>query len=89
MYGKLSVLNVIRTEYIVKKVREYEMERKVDIVVNFFVRAIVGITLIFFINEFLVTKGITADVGINPVNFTVAGIFGIPGVALLYGIGLY
>lgn len=65
------------------------MEKKSGIIINFLVRAVVGVTLIFFINEYLMTKGIDANVGINLINFTVSGVFGVPGVALLYGIGLY
>ncbi len=64
-------------------------EKKSGFVVNFFVRAIVGITVIFFVNEFLITKGIDSGVGVNILNFGVSGVFGLPGIALLYGIGLY
>ena len=64
-------------------------EKKSGFVVNFFVRAIVGITVIFFVNEFLLTKGIDPGVGVNVLNLGVAGVFGLPGIALLYGIGLY
>jgi len=65
------------------------MEKKSGIIINFLVRAVVGVTLIFFINEYLMTKGIDANVGINLINFTVSGVFGVPGIILLYGIGLY
>ena len=64
-------------------------ERRPGFIVNFLVRALVGMALIFFINEFLTTKGIDVGVGLNLINFGVTGIFGVPGVALLYGIGLY
>ena len=33
------------------------------------VRAIIGIAIIFFVNEFLASKGISAQVGMNPVTF--------------------
>lgn len=65
------------------------MGKKSGIIINFLVRALVGVTLIFFANEYLMSKGIDAHVGINLINFTVSGIFGVPGVVLLYGIGLY
>ncbi|WP_417168833.1 pro-sigmaK processing inhibitor BofA family protein, partial [[Clostridium] scindens] len=43
----------------------------------------------FFVNEFLASKGISAQVGMNPITFLTSGVFGIPGVALLYGITFY
>ena len=65
------------------------MEKRPGIIINFIVRALLGVVIIFFVNEFLISKGIDAKVGINLINFTVSGIFGLPGVILLYGIGLY
>ncbi len=59
------------------------------IVIGFFVKAVVGMALIFFINEFLESQGIPSGVGMNYATLGVTGIFGIPGVALLYGIGFY
>lgn len=64
-------------------------EQKPHILVNFLVRAIIGIAIIFFVNEFLASKGISAQVGMNPMTFLTSGVFGIPGVALLYGITFY
>ena len=57
-----------------------------DVIVNFFVRMVIGIALIFFINQFLVSYEIDANVGINPVTVVTAGTLGVPGVCLLYGI---
>ena len=65
------------------------MEKKSGIIINFLVRALVGVALIFFVNEYLMSKGIDAHVGINLINLAVSGIFGVPGVALLYGMGFY
>lgn len=64
-------------------------EQRSHIVVNFIVRAILGIALIFFVNEFLGYRGISIKVGMNPVTFLTSGILGVPGVALLYGITFY
>ena len=57
--------------------------------VQFLIRAVVGMTLIFFINQFLGGSGVTLRVGMNPITFATTGIFGTPGVALLYGIAFY
>lgn len=64
-------------------------EKGVRIMVNFFMRIIVGIALVFFVNEFLSSQGISVQVGINPITVLTSGILGVPGVALLYGISFY
>lgn len=64
-------------------------EKGIRITVNFFVRIIVGIALVFFVNEFLSSQGISVQVGINPITVLTSGILGVPGVALLYGISFY
>lgn len=57
--------------------------------IDFIVRVIIGIGLIFFINQYLAYKQIEILVGINPLSAFVSGALGIPGVALLYGILVY
>lgn len=64
-------------------------ERRPGFFVNFLIRALVGMALVFFVNEFLTSQGIDAGVGLNAVTFLTSGTFGIPGVALLYGIMFY
>lgn len=64
-------------------------EERPHILINFLVRAIVGIAVIFFVNQLLVSRGISIRVGMNPITFLTSGVLGIPGVALLYGITFY
>lgn len=64
-------------------------EGRPGIIVNFLIRALVGMALIFFVNEFLSSRGIDTGVGLNAVTFLTSGTLGIPGVALLYGIIFY
>ncbi len=64
-------------------------EERPGIIVNFLVRALIGMALIFFVNEFLFSRGINTVVGLNAVTFLTSGTLGIPGVALLYGIVFY
>lgn len=64
-------------------------DHRSHVVVNFLVRAVLGMALIFFINQFLETKGVSLHVGLNPLTFCASGVFGVPGVALLYGITFY
>lgn len=66
------------------------MENKITgIVINFVIRAIVGMTLIFFINQYVLPDDSSINVGLNAVSFLTSGTLGIPGVCLLYGIMCY
>lgn len=66
------------------------MENKLtSVIVNFMIRAIVGMALIFFINQYVLPDENTLNVGLNSVSFLTSGILGIPGVCLLYGILVY
>ncbi|HJB45447.1 MAG TPA: pro-sigmaK processing inhibitor BofA family protein [Candidatus Mediterraneibacter surreyensis] len=58
-------------------------------VVNFFIRAAIGMALIFFINQYVIPPDSSINVGMNAVSFLTSGTLGIPGVGLLYGIMCY
>ena len=60
-----------------------------DMIVNFFVRMVIGLTLIFLVNQLFVSKDISMSVGINPVTAVTSGVLGVPGVCLLYGVVFY
>ena len=62
------------------------MQEKNYFLVNFIIRAILGLGLIFFANQFLAEKEIALKVGITAVSFITSGFLGMPGVMLLYGI---
>ena len=64
-------------------------ERQPHIMINFFVRVILGIAMIFFVKEFLEFENIAVRVGMNPLTLLTSGVLGTPGVALLYGIAFY
>ena len=65
------------------------MKRKMEWVLNIFMRSILGTIAIYFINSGLATIGIDVGVGINPVTVLTSGILGFPGLAAIYGIGFY
>ncbi|MDY5845477.1 MAG: pro-sigmaK processing inhibitor BofA family protein [Bariatricus sp.] len=64
-------------------------KKKLSIVTCFIVRAVEGLTAIFFINQFFDYRNIPVSVGINLISFLTSGMLGIPGVCLLYGIIFY
>ena len=51
--------------------------------VQFFIRAVVGMALIFFINQYVIPPDSSINVGMNAVSFLTSGTLGIPGVGLL------
>lgn len=65
------------------------MGRKIEWVINFILRAIMGTVGIYFLNAFLITRDISVAVGINPVTFLTSGILGFPGLIVLYGINFF
>ena len=60
-----------------------------NMVVNFVIRAILGMGLIYFNNQYLLPGDNALNVGLNAVSFLTTGSLGIPGVCLLYGILFY
>ncbi len=66
------------------------LEKKfVSAIINFLIRAAIGMALIFFINEYVIPPDSSINVGLNAVSFLTSGTLGIPGVGLLYGILCY
>lgn len=61
-------------------------EKRVEVLKNFMLRSVAGIAVIFIMNVILEKTGVPVAVGMNPVSFLTAGILGLPGVAVLYGI---
>lgn len=63
--------------------------RKIEWIINFVLRAVMGTIGIYFLNSFLLTKQISVAVGINPMTVLTSGILGFPGVVVLYGINFF
>lgn len=63
--------------------------KAVNAIINFIIRAVVGMALIFFLDQFFIPADASVHVGLNPVTFLTTGTLGIPGVCLLYGIVCY
>lgn len=63
------------------------MEHKLaSFFIRFLIRAVLGMGLIFFINQYVLHGEVLLNVGMNPITFLTSGSLGIPGVCLLYGI---
>ncbi len=62
---------------------------KMEFILNFLLRGMLGMLLLYFVNYFMADYMPETAVGYNLITFLVCGFLGIPGVALLYGITLY
>lgn len=65
------------------------MGRKVEWLVNFVLRAVMGTVGIYALNHLLAARQMQVAVGINPLTVLTSGILGFPGIALLYGIHFF
>lgn len=60
--------------------------QKAMFLINFVMRLVMGMTIVYFVNEFLAVQHIDVAVGMNPATLLTMGSLGFPGVAALYGI---
>lgn len=74
-------------EMILERTGEEEMKK--EWLLNLILRSVLGVIAIYFINAALAERGISLGVGINIYTVLTSGILGFPGLAALYGIGLY
>lgn len=56
---------------------------------KFILRGILGLGIVYLVNQILELNGISVAVGLNLCTLLIAGSLGIPGVGLLYGILFY
>ncbi len=64
------------------------MRSRTELLLNFILRAVCGLLAIYFINSFLGSAGISVRVGIGLASAVISGALGIPGIALLYAVGI-
>ena len=84
MGGMLAILGVCLIVLIIGA-----MGRKIEWLVNFILRAVMGTIGIYCINYLLASRQIPIAVGINPITVLTSGILGFPGIAVLYGIHFF
>jgi inhibitor of the pro-sigma K processing machinery len=66
------------------------MEGKLtNMALNFVLRGILGMTLIYVINQYCLGGENVFHVGLNLLSFLTTAVLGVPGVCLLYGILYY
>ncbi len=62
------------------------LKRNAEIILNFAVRMVVCLIVVYFVNMYLSSKGIAVSVGISLASLLTFGCLGLCGVAALYGI---
>ena len=63
--------------------------KRMEIFINFALRLAAGAVGIYLLNTILVMASIQTLVGFNMTNVLVVGVLGLPGFAMLYGLGFY
>lgn len=61
----------------------------VKMIINFVIRSLLGIVVIYVVNSLVQSMGGNVFVNINEITISVSGILGIWGVILLYGLQYY
>ncbi len=83
MNGMLAILGVCLVVLLIGA-----LGRKVEWLVNFILRAVMGTVGIYFLNYILAAQNVSVAVGINPLTI-LTGFLGFPGIAVLYGIHFF
>lgn len=65
------------------------LKNRTEIIINFILRGVLGMLVIYFANYFLSQYTSDVEIGYNLLTFCTSGFLGIPGIFLLYGINLY
>lgn len=63
------------------------VRRKTECVINFVLRMVLGVLLMYFANMAFRYYGMDFFVAINPISILISGFLGIPGIIVLYAIG--
>lgn len=65
------------------------LRSRAELILNFVLRGISGMLMIYFLNFFLARSMSDMEVGYNLATFLTSAILGFPGVAVLFGINFY
>jgi inhibitor of the pro-sigma K processing machinery len=87
---KISGIYSTLPAYIQDRERRQAMSGKIwNVIAGFTVRLVIGMVLIYSVNQYLDMQNIQVHVGLNGISALLSGTLGLPGVGILYGIELY
>lgn len=82
--GALWIMGILAAVFLIAGFR-----RHIEVVINFVLRGVLGLFMIYFGNIFLCTQMPGVELGYNPLTFLASGALGVPGVLMMYGIKIY
>lgn len=82
--GALWIVGILAVVLVMGTLRNH-----IETIINFVLRGILGMMMIYFINYFFSSRMPGMEMGYNLVTFLISGILGFPGILLLYAINLY
>lgn len=82
--GALWIVGILAVVLVMGTLRNH-----IETIINFVLRGILGMMMIYFINYFFSSRMPGMEMGYNLVTFLTSGILGFPGILLLYAINLY
>lgn len=82
--GIVWIIGILAAVFCIAMLRKH-----VEIIINFVLRGILGLLLIYFGNYFLAQRIPELALGYNLPNFLASGFLGVPGVMMLYGVRFY
>ena len=82
--GALWIIGILAAVFLIAALRKH-----VEMLINFVLRGVLGLFLIYFGNYFLCTQMPGIELGYNPATFLTSGMLGVPGVLMMYGIKFY
>jgi inhibitor of the pro-sigma K processing machinery len=65
------------------------VKRRPDLLIDFILRACIGMAGIYLLDLIFVARGYDINVGINGFTVLTNGLLGLPGFILLYGLAIY
>lgn len=65
------------------------IKSKAEWIINLILRGVAGMLGIYFVNMLVAGSLPEISLGYNGITFLISGILGMPGVLLMYGLGLY
>lgn len=65
------------------------LRNHVELIINFVLRGILGMLMIYFVNLFFSARIPEIEMGYNLLTFCTTGVLGVPGILMLYGINFY
>lgn len=82
--GALWIIGILAAVFLIAVFRKH-----IEIIINFVLRGVLGLFIIYFGNYFLCPQLPGVELGYNLITFFTSGVLGVPGVLMMYGMKIY